>query len=74
MSGMTDTQILHALHLRDHEGLTFSKIGEALGVSRASISGAFRRVDREQLACRCVKAQNKDGGMPALWWAGEVAT
>ena len=41
---LTDTQILRALHMKDHEGRTLVEIGAALGRSRNAIAGMLFRV------------------------------
>ena len=82
--GLTDLQVLEALHLRDVCGLTPSRVAAQLGVGHGVISGALWRVDREadaeEARALCpgevgfgqgpvARAANMDGAMGARWWA-----
>lgn len=66
-----DEQLLMLLHLREVDGLTFGQISMKMGITRDAALGAYRRI---ALAyddwCECDKPENKDGGMPPLWWKG----
>ncbi|AVO36621.1 hypothetical protein [Pukyongiella litopenaei] len=70
----SDTEILTALYLRDHEGLSASKIGARLGRSKSSVLGRLFRVDRETDASDPDKIGN--GTLPPRWWKhlGAIAT
>lgn len=66
-----DEEVLHLLHLRDHDGLTAAQAAKATGRSRSSVLGIEKRV-RDQCQRHfdlCTKPENQDGGMPARWWA-----
>ena len=67
----SDEQILSFLHMRHTLGMDFSEIGRAHGVTKNTAIGAVNRVDNASNAvlCWCRKPENKDGGMPAEWWA-----
>jgi len=75
-----DLQRLEMLHLRDHEGMRDSAIAWSLGVTPATVRGAFRSIEEEERAARrAARAEgtahldtNGDGTMPARWWAAEV--
>lgn len=62
----TDDQMLMALHLRDHEGLTGQAIADRTGRSRSAICGMFNRIDRQIAKHDPDRVQ--DGTMTPLWW------
>lgn len=62
----TDEEILMALHLRDHEGMTRREIGERLGRKKNSVIGALNRVDHDVAKHDADGIQN--GTMKPLWW------
>jgi len=66
-----DGRILMALHLVDVDGLTNQKAGEAVGMTKNAVIGIRNRIKNEcnAIYCACQKAENKDGGMPPMWWA-----
>lgn len=64
-----DERLLTMLDLRDHDGLTSTQQSQRFRTSRGSVIGAFRRVDKSDLPCACVKPENRDGGMRRRWWA-----
>lgn len=67
-SEFTDKQILTMLDLRDHEGWTAKAIGERFGVSKGTIIGLFDRIRKKEQPDACLKAENRNGGMPRKWW------
>jgi hypothetical protein len=60
----TDEDLLKALDLRDHEGLTMEVIGQRLGRNRNAVIGALSRVGA------AMKDDNGvgNGTMPRKWW------
>jgi hypothetical protein len=60
----TDEDLLKALDLRDHEGLTMEVIGQRLGRKRNAVIGALGRVSA------AMKDDNGvgNGTMPRKWW------
>ena len=65
-----DLFLLELLACRDHDELSAAQIGKMMGKSRSAVLGIFHRQrDGDIVACACVKPDNKDGGMPARWWA-----
>ena len=71
--GLSDEQMLLALHLRDVEHLTAGENAERLGLTKSTVIGALRRVD---LALRQGEGDDcppdngvGNGTMAPLWWA-----
>lgn len=68
-----DERDLEMLHLLDvaRKGPDF--VGARFGVTRGQIAGLRNRTTgskaRTEHRCLCEKPENKDGGMPARWWA-----
>jgi hypothetical protein len=64
-----DEQLVMLMHLRENDGLTFGQIAPKLGMTRDAALGAYRRLRfAYESWCECDKPENKDGGMPPLWW------
>lgn len=66
MSGWTDEQMLEALHLRDHEGLTMAAIGKRVGQPRNAVIGMLGRINAA--ADKADPHGVQDGTMPPRWW------
>jgi transcriptional regulator len=66
-----DIQVLEILYLRECCGWTAASVAHELGTTRNADIGHTNRIrtEHEQVACTCVKPENKDGGMPERWWA-----
>lgn len=64
-----DLAVLEMLHLRDHGGLSGSRIAAALGVPLGRVTGALHRVKKDDTATPD-HARHLDGTMPPRWWAG----
>lgn len=70
-----DLLLLELLDARDRRGL----VGRALSAhmrritgddwSNSRIQGAVQRIRVAEVACRCLDAANREGGMSARWWA-----
>lgn len=58
--------VLDAIYVR---GLSGTALREATGLSKGALAGIRSRYRDSDLPCECVKAENKDGGMPSRWWA-----
>jgi hypothetical protein len=67
----SDTDILRALDMHERQGLTAAGVGRRMGRSRSAVLGMIHRInkDADRVACTCKRPENRDGGMPALWWA-----
>ncbi len=54
-----------------YQGYSASEIAKQFGVSRSAILGLVHRVraDTDRFPSEATKPENKDGGMPARWWA-----
>ena len=64
-----DLELLHILDLHKNQGLSGGKIAKQLKTTKNSIIGKIHRVRMDEiLECRCVRLENKDGGMPPRWW------
>ena len=63
----SDEEMLQALYLRDHEGMSGGAIGRRIGRSRGAMQGMFARVriDTEKHFPPC----DQDGTMSPRWWA-----
>lgn len=68
-----DERILMILHLLDVERAGPDAVGRESGKSRGQIAGMRNRATGAAAIarhpCECKKRENKDGGMPAKWWA-----
>lgn len=71
MSGWSDSEILEALDLHERQGLSFDAVAQRMGRSRGAVAGIVGRVSGAADAepDLAVKPANRDGGMPARWWA-----
>jgi hypothetical protein len=67
----TDAELLRVLHLNEVDGLSCVQIAQRFGVTRNAIVGITNRIraDMRKVPDRAVKPENRDGGMPARWWA-----
>jgi hypothetical protein len=63
----TDAEILMALDLRDHDGLSYAAVGRYLGRTRNSVLSMLRRVDRD--TDRTDLSPHLNGSLPRGWWA-----
>lgn len=64
--GWPDEEILHALDLRDHEGLTYGQIAKRIDRTRNSVIATLRGVDATTDKHDPDGFQN--GTMPRGWW------
>lgn len=68
-----DERDLEILHLLDIEGVGPTAVIGRFGVTKGQIAGIRNRATGEKARaehrCLCEKPENKDGGMPARWWA-----
>jgi len=66
-----DMILLEMLHLRATTGMSHREIGRKFGRSKNAVIGALHRINKEAdaVSCRCRRKHNRDGGMPAMWWA-----
>jgi len=66
-----DELILTALHLIEVEGWTNEKAGSHIGMTKNAIIGVRNRINNECNAVQdfCREPENKNGGMPPMWWA-----
>ena len=62
----TDEDMLEALDLRDHEGLTMAEVAKRMGRGRMSIVGLMKRVNDE--TDHFDPDGNQNGTMPRKWW------
>ncbi|OAN71113.1 hypothetical protein A8B82_21205 [Sulfitobacter sp. EhC04] len=63
-----DERYLRILDMRDGDGLSGAVIGSRPGMGRGSVSRIINSIYRAELPCRCMKPENKDGGLPRGWW------
>lgn len=72
---LDDLDLLELLHAVDHLGLRGEGLRAHLrrvtgGIwGNGRVQGALARLRASALPCACVKPENRDGGMPARWWA-----
>jgi len=67
---LNDEMVLNVLHLRATTDLTAVEVGQRVGRTRGSVLGMEKRIrDAGVQPCHCVRPENKDGRMPAKWWA-----
>lgn len=64
--GWPETDILEALDLRDHEGLTYGQISKRINRTRSSVIACLRGVDAQADKHDPTGCQN--GTMPRGWW------
>ena len=66
----SDRKVLEMLDMRDN-GKSGLEIAERYGMTRNAVIGTLHRTvdSSDKYPCECVKAKNKDGGMPNKWWA-----
>jgi hypothetical protein len=62
----TDEEMLEALYLRDHRGLSAAGVARRMGKTRNSVLGLLHRVGRDTDASD--GDGNKNGSMPPRWW------
>lgn len=65
---MQDERDLMALHMVGNEKLSCAQAGKELGLSKNAVIGVRWRVNVSDKSDVCLKPENKDGGMPELWW------
>ncbi len=65
-----DERILRILNAKFHEGQKTPVVLERFSITRSTLSGITYRTIKAagDIPCECVKRENQDGGMPALWW------
>lgn len=61
----SDERVLRMLHMRDHLGMSFRGIAEAMGTTKSAVAGAVQRIDVAMLKHPETVG---DGTMPPLWW------
>lgn len=70
-----DSRAGDELMLEDHDLLATLKSGEVqrrFGLTPGQVAGfrsRYLRGEGKQGRCACTKPENRDGGMPARWWA-----
>jgi transposase len=66
-----DIRDLEILHKAEVDGLVYAQIGQRYGMTRSAVGGLIKRFRdaADDVPCRCRKLENRDGGMPARWWA-----
>jgi len=62
----TDEDILTALDLYDHEGMTATAIAQRFGKSKGAVLGLFKRI-RDEMN-KSDPDGNQNGTMPRKWW------
>lgn len=65
-TGWTDTEMLRALHMRDHEGLEAAQVAARLNRTRNSTIGMLYRVDKQTDAVD--ESPHLNGTMEPMWW------
>lgn len=64
---LSDEEILNALHMRDHEGLTYAEISKRMnGLSRSGVSGLFSRI--EKVTDKHDLTPHLNGTLAPDWW------
>jgi hypothetical protein len=61
-----DEDILHALDLRDHEGLSYAQVARATGRTKGACVSMLRRVDAD--TDKVDVSPHLNGSMPRRWW------
>lgn len=70
----TDEEILRALDLKAHDGLSNGQIAKALGRPRNAVIGVFHRITRDhENDSRRLSPRYRDGALPRGWWAAGIA-
>ncbi len=66
----TDAEMLLALDMFDNEGLSARAIAANFGVTRNAVIGKLAQIRKDDALVRDAarKPENRDGGMPRLWW------
>ena len=62
----TDEELLQALYLTDHHGLSRSQVGQRMGRTKRSVIGALCRITNDTDASD--PDGNQNGTMDPLWW------
>jgi hypothetical protein len=65
-----DEQLLMALHLVENMGLSHSKAGDIVGMTKNACIGAINRVRNEKTGVHSIlrNPDNKDRSQKPLWW------
>lgn len=65
---LRDLQILHMLEVERAGG---TAVAARFGMTRSAVQGLAYRMNTAATRepCACVRPENRDGGMPARWWA-----
>lgn len=72
--GWSDAEMLEALDLRAHEGLTAAQIAARLGKTRGAVIGILNRIDNETNAHDGRgRAGIGNGTMARFWWRKGLA-
>lgn len=62
-----DEQLLMLMHLREDLDWSFTRCGDALGMTKNAAIGAYRRIMQEAVySCSCQKPENRDVIMNTL--------
>lgn len=65
----TREEDLYVLNILDmYDRYSSPKIAKKLGMTKNTVLGKIYRVRKVEQPCRCIKPENKDGGMPNRWW------
>ncbi len=65
-TGWREEDILHALDLRDHEGLSYGQIAKRMDRTRNSVLATLRATDKT--TDKHDPDGNQNGTMPRGWW------
>lgn len=64
-----DERLLAILDVMHGSKLAAAAIRARFGLTNGQLQGIRLRDRMSVLPCACKKPENRDGGMPALWWS-----
>ena len=64
-----DMRLLELLHMTECEGMTRKAAGKRFGMTKSAVIGQLDRIGKAMQPSTATRPENRDGGMPAKWWA-----
>jgi hypothetical protein len=64
-----DERLLEILDAKFNSDLAHADVLRKFNISNGALQGLVHRTVKDKTPCKCRKKANRDGGMPARWWA-----
>lgn len=64
-----DERVLAILDAKFAQGMGNAEILRRFKITNSALQGMIHRTVKDPTPCACRKRENRDGGMPARWWA-----